>query len=206
MTKDQITRICSSLGVVTDQFVQVPTLRAILTETNQGLEYHQDFINFNTENEFVEIKEYTPEIKSGIISPNAVISDDEEDNPKQSTLKVSITHAPIWKRDRYYPFRMPKVNDKVIKLSSSGSILESHKIIAVNFKKIYLDSVMNKLETGESLVYLDGATTTAKQDIKNPKLFFDYIPISNNAADIYIQFDAITGFELVSEKVGNGGI
>lgn len=206
MTETQIKRICSSLGVVENEFIQVPLLRTILMETNQGIEYHQDFIKVNTHENFIEIKQYHPIIKSGLISPNVVIDNDDNDNPKCSTLKVSMPNAPIWRHDKYFSFRNSHAGDKLLRLSATGATLESHKIIAVNFRKIYLDSIINPLDSGESYIYLDGETTTAKQDLLDPKLFFEYKPMSNNYADIYIQFDAITGFELVSEKVGNGGI
>lgn len=194
MKTSQIKRILEGLGYEIDQVVQIPEIRALISGSNQGINYHEDFLKFKSSG-IISIKRYKYKPVSGRLS-NMVIFNGKNILSSQSNLYI---------RHNFYPFRAPKIGDTVFFIDNSGKIIsEKSKIIAIANKQITLDNDISSYRKNDTqIVYTDTELfDSSVQDKRTPALFFKYNEITKYTSDIYLDLSQLIGIEMHSGKIG----
>ena len=167
MEKVQIEALMKSLKIEKNKLVQVPGLRTIFMSTNQGLDYHENFLYFDTENELLKMKEYKCEGRSALIK-NCKL---EEPGIIESCFPRRLLN---YCQHPYYKFRLPKVGDILFILN--GNTIEYHPITKA---ESYFLEVENLEEIpANSIVGYKSSENGLIQDVKDPKLFLKYTTLS----------------------------
>ena len=199
MTSAQIKRFLQSLNISDSDArsgVRIPQLRIIIADRNQGTLYHRDLIRFNFSDELIEIKQFNAKAANGVF--NVLRGNGHYLNVIQnSTCK---------KQTKNYSYRNPEVGDKVYNVVNNRLVLLGTIQKLTDFK-IELDTEVDNIEYS-NLIYADAHQDIglAEADPFNKNLYISYSPISNNVADVYMNFDGIIGFGTHTSATGLIGI
>lgn len=193
MTENQIKRFLKSIGKTKsdgESGLRIPQLRAIVADRMQGTLYHNDIIRFNFDDELIEIKKYMPKVSNGILN---IL------NGKNNTLNI-IQNSFLQKNIKDFNYRKPRIGDKIYNVVNGNTTLLGI-IESITDFRITLDRPIQN-GTYENLIYTDPKSTldNSVQDAFVKNLFIEYKPITNNVADIYLDFNNISGFNTFSEN------
>lgn len=197
MNNSQIRRILSGLKYSTDTRIQTPEFRALILSENQGIDYKREFITFDTENSLIRIKKFTYNVISGRISSNVTINGQE--------LRANNS---LYLRHNLYPFRAPRIGDKIIIIKSDGKYNDSGLTIettATNYLKL-TGELTSKIfdKTTDQICYADPYWfDKSVQDPVTPALFFNYTEVSNHNDDVFLDTNDLIGIEMQSSLLGS---
>lgn len=194
MKTSQIKRILEGLGHEIDQVIQIPEIRALISGSNQGINYHEDFLKFKSSG-IISIKRYEYKPISGRLSNNVVFNGKE----------VVSSQSNLYIRHNFYPFRAPKVGDTVFFIDNSGKIIsKKSKINSIISKQITLDEDISSYRKDDcQIIYADtDLFESSIQDKRTPALFFKYNEITKYTSDIYLDLSQLIGIEMHSGKMG----
>ena len=195
MNNAQIKRILSGIKLKTDERIQTPGVRALILSTNQGINHREEFLTFDTTNQFIRIKKFTNEVVSGRLSNSVSI------NGSELTVNNSI-----YLRHSLHPFRAPKVGDIIFIVNQDGSYKETGLTIvgtATNYLKLSGSLTGFNKET-QQLCYAHGEKfKSAVQDLETPALFFAYTQISENKDDVILNLSELIGIETNYPMLGS---
>ena len=177
--------------------IQIPALQTIFMTTNQGIQFREDFITLDFENEILKIKKYQPFGMSGVLV-----------NYKFENSKLLRSKTQIYKLHKDLPFRKPKSGDKLIVFNKKAKTKTEYNILTAGETFIELENeITNFEEINEndfSLIYVSGTYfKNCSVDIMDPTLYLIYKQYSNYKYDTYLDMGYILGFEIASAHVGN---
>lgn len=196
MNISQIKRILSGLGYESDTAVQISELRALLMTTNQGMNHHEEFLTYDSENNLICIKKFKYKVISGRLSNNVTIKDNDI-VPNGNNLYI---------RHSIYPFRAPRIGDNVFLINKDGKIVSDiFNIESISSMQITLSGSLSKFKNDEHfIVYADPSSfNKSVQDKETPALYFEYTPLSENVYDMYLDGALLLGVELKSSLPGS---
>lgn len=195
MTGEQIKRIISGLGYNVSERLQMPEVRALILSTNQGMNYKSEFVTFDSDNELIRIKKFKHTVVSGRLSNSVAI------NKSELTVNNSI-----YLRHSIYPFRAPRIGDRILIINEDGSYTDTKlQIIATATNYIKLSGELKNFNRiKQQLCYIDGESfNSAVQDPEVGALFFVYTPISEHTDDVILDLADLMGIEMTSPLLGS---
>ena len=192
MTENQITRILDGMGISGLSGLQLPSVRTLVLTTNQGIEYNQDVITFDTANDLVKIKSFKCEGISGRFDDNW-----EETDTGIKFNKV-LAH-------RWYPFRDPKKGDIIfiVRNGELANLTTSIAKIDAENRIVFEDEI--DLRRNDIICYADpiAFANNPVADPTDPSLLLKKTPISDNAFDTYLDMNELVGIESVMGMAAN---
>jgi len=193
MTFAQVKRIFEGAGYSTTGIIQTPLIKTLVFTTNQGIDYHRDFISFDEDLNLMKIKQYNYKAINGIFDGFTVSA---------NVLKSETTISRI---NKFYPFRNPRVGDIVFIVDSTGAIeANTYTITWREFNSITLDRELTGYNSTKVICYADPELySSAVADPLDKYLFFYYSPYTTRDADVFIDLTYFMGIEAISTHAGN---
>lgn len=196
MKKVSIERFLTSIGKSGGEWLQLSELKqiALNSDGNQNISYLGDRVKFDLENELVLIKKYKYELVSGKVLGNPILSSDK--------TKLIIpgrrpfdSFALTPNNEFYGSFRYPKIGDNLLIISENGTVLVKIASITSDLKGtiIGLDSEITGDPKKISAYYIDPEKMGSSSPIPGTSIYISYSEMTNNPADIYIDFAQISG-------------
>ena len=192
MTTATMKRILKSFNITNNfEDLQIPAMKTLFMNTNQGLDYHRDFLTFDMSTETLKIKQ----MKAIQVSDEL-----ETENIKVGEDDVIYFNLKMYRNS---PSKVEKIakDDKVLlidKRTNSSDGTFTVQMVGRSF--IQLDKPIN-VEFYHKLVYVKN-NNYIKPDPLDKFKFYVYTPYTKNAYDIYLPFNEIIGIEMQSGYVG----
>lgn len=193
MTFAQVKRIFEGAGYSTTGVIQTPLIKTLVFTTNQGIDYHRDFLSFDETLNLLKIKQYNYKPINGIFADFVI-----DGNNLSSSSNIA-------RLNKFYPFRSPRVGDIVFLVDSAGTIAsKTYTITWREFNSIQLDKEITNYSSDKTICYADPEFyTSAVADPLDKYLFFYYSPYTSRTADVYIDLTYFMGIEATSNHLGN---
>lgn len=194
MTGKKMLSLLNRLDLKANEMIQTPEIRTLFLTTNQGIDYHRDFIYFDTANEMIKIKQYKANGAAGRINEHFDLSADKK--TLSSLGKIYYTHPK-------YQFRRILPGDKLFILNRADGSIEktTYTVESAGQYQIRIDKELIFNKDTQVLCYSEDGNMV--QDLVDKSLFLKYTPYTNNKFDIYLDMNALLGIELQSKLAGN---